>query len=458
MVLFVTGLCRFRCFYCPVSERRNQKDVTYANERLVRSDEDVLDEARAMGAGGTGITGGDPLGCIDRTVHYVELLKGAFGPSHHIHLYTHEPNPEKLARLARAGLDEFRLHIPHYVWDRLTTSGSAYRKVLAEAPSWGLRRGVEIPVLPDKERALRRLLRSLGRLDLDFVNLNELEFSETNEEGLRGRGYRGDPRNGWGVRGSRALAQRLVAEGNWKVPVHYCSSRFKDGVQLRERLKRRAQRTAPAFCTITPDGTLVKGIIELDTVGGGPWAGGAVPGPGPGAGTRGLPRGCGSAAAGARARAPAPGRPPGPFPGLRRGGIPHGGCAGGGEDALEPRGLPRGDRNRRAVAFVAGMAPECDVADVPPLVLDGAWTPPPILLDVPEGTVPAEEGWKLAPRGLRGGRGHDGRPGLVAGAHPVGAMVPHDRSPPVRAASQLRTVLAMISATVTGPTPPGTGV
>ncbi len=268
MVLFVTGLCRFRCFYCPVSERRNQKDVTYANERLVRSDEDVLDEARAMGAGGTGITGGDPLGCIDRTVHYVELLKGAFGPSHHIHLYTHEPNPEKLARLARAGLDEFRLHIPHYVWDRLTTSGSAYRKVLAEAPSWGLRRGVEIPVLPDKERALRRLLRSLGRLDLDFVNLNELEFSETNEEGLRGRGYRGDPRNGWGVRGSRALAQRLVAEGNWKVPVHYCSSRFKDGVQLRERLKRRAQRTAPAFCTITPDGTLVKGIIELDTVGG----------------------------------------------------------------------------------------------------------------------------------------------------------------------------------------------
>ncbi len=28
MVLFVTGLCRFRCFYCPVSPTRNQKDVT----------------------------------------------------------------------------------------------------------------------------------------------------------------------------------------------------------------------------------------------------------------------------------------------------------------------------------------------------------------------------------------------------------------------------------------------
>jgi pyruvate formate-lyase activating enzyme-like uncharacterized protein len=69
MVLFVTGLCRFRCFYCPVSERRNQKDVVYANERRVLTDEDVIDEARSIGAAGTGITGGDPLGVIDRTDH-----------------------------------------------------------------------------------------------------------------------------------------------------------------------------------------------------------------------------------------------------------------------------------------------------------------------------------------------------------------------------------------------------
>jgi uncharacterized protein len=262
MVLFVTGLCRFRCFYCPVSERRNQKDVVYANERLVRSDQDVLDEARSIGASGTGITGGDPLGVIDRTEHFVRLLKREFGPEHHIHLYTHEPNAEKLERLARAGLDEFRLHIPHYLWGPLSGAGGAYRDVLVRAPTWGIRRGVEIPVLPEKEAELRRLLVALDTIGVDFVNLNELEFSETNEAKLHERAYALDPRNGWGVRGSRAVAERLVREMRLGVPIHYCSSRFKDGVQLKQRLLRRAERTAPRFARATVDGTIVFGIVE----------------------------------------------------------------------------------------------------------------------------------------------------------------------------------------------------
>ncbi|MGC2034498.1 MAG: radical SAM protein [Thermoplasmata archaeon] len=262
MVLFVTGLCRFRCFYCPVSERRNQKDVVYANEREVHEDADVLAEARAIGAGGTGITGGDPLGVIDRTEHYVRLLKGTFGPEHNIHLYTHEPNAEKLQRLARAGLDEFRLHIPHYLWGPLAADGGAYRSVLEEAPRWGIQRGVEIPVLPEKEAELRRLLRALEDIGVDFVNLNELEFSETNEDKLETRGYSVDPRNGWGVHGSRAVAERIVRDMRLSIPVHYCSSRFKDGVQLKRRLLRRAERTAPPFATHTGDGTVILGIVE----------------------------------------------------------------------------------------------------------------------------------------------------------------------------------------------------
>jgi pyruvate formate-lyase activating enzyme-like uncharacterized protein len=262
MVLFVTGLCRFRCFYCPVSPTRNQKDVVYANERLVLSDADILDEARAIGAAGTGITGGDPLGVIDRVEHYVRLLKGTFGASHHIHLYTHEPNPEKLERLARAGLDEFRLHIPHYLWGPLSGSGGAYRRVLEEAPAWGLRRGVEIPVLPEKEAELRRLLKALEAIGVDFVNLNELEFSETNNDPLLDRGYTTDEANGYGVLGSRAVAERIVRDPGVSVPVHYCSSRFKDGVQLRQRLLRRAQRTAPGFARTTDEGTIVLGVVE----------------------------------------------------------------------------------------------------------------------------------------------------------------------------------------------------
>ncbi|HTS33076.1 MAG TPA: radical SAM protein [Thermoplasmata archaeon] len=262
MVLFVTGVCRFRCFYCPVSPQRNQKDVVYANERRVLCDADVLEEARSIGAGGTGITGGDPLGVVDRVAHYVQLLKTEFGPTHNIHLYTHEPNPAKLERLARAGLDEFRLHIPHYLWGPLASDGGAYRAVLERAPSWGIRRGVEIPVLPEKEAELRRLLRTLDEIGVDFVNLNELELSETNEEKMHERGYALDPGAGWGVRGSRQLAERLVRESRLSVPVHYCSSRFKDSVQMRQRFLRQAERTAPAFAARTDDGTVVLGVVE----------------------------------------------------------------------------------------------------------------------------------------------------------------------------------------------------
>ncbi|MCI4335001.1 MAG: radical SAM protein [Thermoplasmata archaeon] len=262
MVLFVSGVCRFRCFYCPVGETRNQKDVTYANERRVTCDADVLEEAHAIGAHGTGITGGDPLGFTDRVEHYIRLLKTEFGPEHDIHLYTHEPNPEKLRRLHAAGLDEFRLHIPWYLWGPLRSAGTAYRELLVDSGTWGMRRGVEIPVLPDHLGELRSLLRGLDEIGLDFINLNELEFSETNERNLHDRGYHVDPRSGWGVKGSRAGAAELVRTLRLRTPLHFCSSRFKDGIQLRQRLLRRAARVAPAFAEHTGDGTVRLGIVE----------------------------------------------------------------------------------------------------------------------------------------------------------------------------------------------------
>ncbi|MCI4369319.1 MAG: hypothetical protein L3K09_07150, partial [Thermoplasmata archaeon] len=105
-------------------------------------------------------------------------------------------------------------------------------------------------------------LGALQEIGVDFVNLNELEFSEMNELKMAERGYELDPMNGWGVRGSRAVAQRVVREWQSSLPVHYCSSRFKDGVQLKQRLLRRAERTAPSFARTTADGTIVLGVVE----------------------------------------------------------------------------------------------------------------------------------------------------------------------------------------------------
>ncbi len=132
MVLFVTGLCQRDCFFCPLSEDRKNRDVIFANERAVYSDADVLEEARSMDAEGTGITGGEPLLELKKTVHYIRLLKEEFGKTHHIHLYTSTaPNDSYLKELAEAGLDEIRFHPPVELWN--TLADSAYAASLKRA-------------------------------------------------------------------------------------------------------------------------------------------------------------------------------------------------------------------------------------------------------------------------------------------------------------------------------------
>ena len=88
MVLFVTGRCRTGCYYCPVSFEKKGRDCIYANELKTNSKAAILEEAESMDATGTGITGGDPLMNVDRTVNAIRMLKEHFGPEHHIHLYT----------------------------------------------------------------------------------------------------------------------------------------------------------------------------------------------------------------------------------------------------------------------------------------------------------------------------------------------------------------------------------
>ena len=42
-VLFVTGLCNINCYYCPVSNEKKNKDISYINERKIEKKEDILE-------------------------------------------------------------------------------------------------------------------------------------------------------------------------------------------------------------------------------------------------------------------------------------------------------------------------------------------------------------------------------------------------------------------------------
>lgn len=255
MVLLVTGKCGWGCFYCPVSLEKKGLDVIYANEGRVTTDEEIIAEAESMDATGTGITGGDPLVVLDRTIHMIELLKGRFGPEHHIHLYTATIDREKVARLEAAGLDEIRFHPPVSSWTRMEETD------LAEiVSSTKMDVGIEVPAIPGKERELNALVSYATSVGVRFVNLNELEFSESNWGMMEIEGYQVRDDVSSAILGSEETA-RKVMKANRKADIHFCSSSFKDGVQLRRRLIRRAEHICTDYQAITEDGTLVRGFV-----------------------------------------------------------------------------------------------------------------------------------------------------------------------------------------------------
>ncbi|WP_067052561.1 radical SAM protein [Methanofollis ethanolicus] len=252
MVLFVTGRCGRNCWYCPLSDTRRNLDVVYANDRLVRRLDDIIEEAEMMSALGTGVTGGEPFLVLDDVVRYCRLLKEHFGPDHHIHLYTGiAPGKAQLEPL-RGLVDEVRLHPPQEAWAGILKS--PYAASVRTARDLGFSVGIEVPSLPGLE-ALAAILP-----ELDFLNINELEWSETNADAMRERNL--DLEDGLhnAVGGAVAWAAPLLGDEK----VHVCSSAFKDSVQLRERLKRIAENTARPFDEITDDGTIVYGVLEIE--------------------------------------------------------------------------------------------------------------------------------------------------------------------------------------------------
>ncbi|WP_406660869.1 radical SAM protein [Methanolobus sp. ZRKC3] len=247
MVLFITGLCPKDCFYCPVSEERRE-DVTYANERVVNSDDEVLEEVRQMNALGTGITGGEPLLRLDKVLHYIRLLKSEFGAKHHIHLYTSmAADAETIASLASAGLDEIRFHPPANNWDELEKSG--YVAAIKAAQATNMLTGIEIPSVEGAEKVA-----DFARKMDCFINLNELEFSDSNAERMKELGFRLETEISNAVEGSADIIRKIDGANT---RVHFCSSTYKDAVQLRERLIRIAENTAREFDEITDEGTIV---------------------------------------------------------------------------------------------------------------------------------------------------------------------------------------------------------
>ncbi len=252
VVVFVTGICGVDCFYCPISWERRRADAFYADEEPVAEISDILDEIAVVGARGISITGGEPMQAIERVIEIIELVKSVYGSSFHVHLYTSGLGASRsvFKALERAGLDELRFHIvDEWVWK--------YIEMALQDLSIDI--GIEIPAVPNLDRVLKVVERA-DRLGVKFVNLNELEATETNIESLLLRGFRVGE-DGRSVVGSAEVARQaveLAAKRGLSVAVHFCPTVFKDCVQHRLRLLRKAIACAEPSDSVTEDGLLVR--------------------------------------------------------------------------------------------------------------------------------------------------------------------------------------------------------
>ncbi|KPN29939.1 hypothetical protein SY89_00659 [Halolamina pelagica] len=228
----------------------------YANERPVESDEDVITEAKRMDALGSSITGGEPQEVLERTCHYIELLKDEFGEDHHIHLYTGiTGGRENMRRLAEAGLDEIRFHPPLELWGDM--HGTEWEEILHIAREEGLTPAFEIPgIRPEPE-----FLEFLDEGAADFCNVNEFEMSDGNYRRMQEEGFERKEGHMSAVENSRGDILDVMGDHE---KVYFCTSVFKDAAQHRRRLKRMARNVRREFDDVTDDGTLVYGKSYAD--------------------------------------------------------------------------------------------------------------------------------------------------------------------------------------------------
>jgi len=204
---------------------------------------------------------------LAKTTHYIQLLKKQFGKAFHIHLYTslNLLTQKTLEQLHDAGLDEIRFHPDlqdSKLWERLILT-----------KQFGGDAGIEIPAIPGLEKETQALLDYLGVNcpHIRFINFNELEFSDTEAKHytLGEKGFATKDRYSYAVKGSAEMTFKMMQyckKKQFPFSVYFCTSKLKDAVQLRERLKRRAKNVALPFDEITEDGVLIRGVLTSNNV------------------------------------------------------------------------------------------------------------------------------------------------------------------------------------------------
>lgn len=242
---FISLACHRHCYYC---FNTNQVDF----ERFCREDYPWRAELEGLAASGAlptclGLTGGEPLLCLDETLEFFSTARRLF-PNTHLRLYTSGDllDAPTLDRLVEAGLDEIRFSL------KLEDTPEQREKVFG---NMDLARDripavmVEMPAIPGTESEMEAILDRLDALGIFGINLLEFCYPMHGWDEFERRGftianppfpvlYDYDYAGGLPVAGSEELCLRLVSyalDRNLSLNVHYCSLENKHRMEMIQR-------------------------------------------------------------------------------------------------------------------------------------------------------------------------------------------------------------------------------
>ncbi|MBS3075232.1 hypothetical protein J4429_02110 [Candidatus Pacearchaeota archaeon] len=238
LVIFISGICKRNCYYCSLSNKRKNKDITWINERIVKNPIQAIQEAIESNATSAGITGGDPFLFMNRTIKYAKALKNKFGKKFHIHIYlpTQNLTNSKLKQLSKY-INEVRFHPNFLINSNKDNINKETQKIKLANKFWKKQNiGIELPMIPEKKQKILNFILKIQNY-IGFVNLNELEISETNFNCMINC-YNFN-KSGYVVKSSKSAGLWLLKKlqkHKTKLKIHFCTADLKNNYQFKNRL------------------------------------------------------------------------------------------------------------------------------------------------------------------------------------------------------------------------------
>ncbi|MBF0100996.1 MAG: 4Fe-4S cluster-binding domain-containing protein [Desulfobacterales bacterium] len=256
--LFINGKCTCRCFYCPTEQTYIGNPETNGIE--FSKPADYLGYIRMFDFQGIGISGGEPLLTLNRTLNYISAIRNHNKENIYIWMYTNGMllTSDIVLKLQQAGLNEIRFNIAAqgYTLEKVQLAVGKIKVVT-----------VEIPAIPDDIARLKKFIQQASELGINYINLHQLRLTPFNFQHLMKRNYTYLHGPSVTVLESELTALELInytIEHRIRIPINYCSFAYKNRFQAAGARNRIAPFITKPHENITSNGYIRSLWIESD--------------------------------------------------------------------------------------------------------------------------------------------------------------------------------------------------